>query len=418
MKSVTLLLGLVLASPLIAGEIAWVKDFDTATQQAAKSGKIIMVDFYTDWCGWCKRLDRDTYSSEKVIGLANKLVSVKVNAEKEGVELARKHAVRGFPTILFVSAAGKEIGRIGGYLPADPFADEMKQILAQAESSSQDPGNAKPSEPPKTEPASGGAELAWVKSYDEALKAAAASKKVVMIDFFTDWCVWCKRLDQDTYSDKQVAEFAAQKLVPLKLDAEKEGAELAKKNNVSGYPTILFLSGQGEVVGRIGGYMKPEPFLAEVKKILATAEELPEILATLKSNPDDGPANAKFVKFAAMRGDNDAAVKSLERAEKAGVSGDLMGDAFNAVGDLYQGAPAASPAEALPNLEKAIGYFTKGAAAAKSNQTKAYSRISIMFCYLQSGQNDKAKALAEELGAWQDLPAEYKEMVERVRKAP
>jgi tetratricopeptide (TPR) repeat protein len=66
-----------------------------------------------------------------VIQLAGQFVPVKVNAEKEGVPVAKKYGVHGFPTILFLNAAGEIEGKIGGYMPPGPFGEELKRI-AQA----------------------------------------------------------------------------------------------------------------------------------------------------------------------------------------------------------------------------------------------------------------------------------------------
>jgi len=89
-----------------------------------------MIDFYTDWCGWCKRLDRDTFPDKTVIKLLQNFIPLKLNAERAGRSLARRYGVRGYPTILFLDHKGKLIGRIGGYLKPGPFANALKRIQA------------------------------------------------------------------------------------------------------------------------------------------------------------------------------------------------------------------------------------------------------------------------------------------------
>lgn len=102
---------------------------------ASQSGKLIMVDVYTDWCGWCKRLDRNTFSNAEVVGLASGFVAMKANAEKSGRALARRYRVRGYPTILFLDAGGDLAGRIDGYLGPSQFAQQLKRIKRRHESS-------------------------------------------------------------------------------------------------------------------------------------------------------------------------------------------------------------------------------------------------------------------------------------------
>ena len=52
------------------------------------------------------------------------------------------------------------------------------------------------------------------------------SNKVLLLDFETEWCVWCKKLDENTYTDQRVKNFAKNFYISMKIDAEKgEGIE-------------------------------------------------------------------------------------------------------------------------------------------------------------------------------------------------
>ncbi len=106
--------------------------FDDAKKLAAKEHKLIMVDFYTSWCGWCKVLDRKTYTDENVGKIADaKFISIKLDAEHgEGVGLAHTYGITGYPTIIFFSADGKEVDRVVGYEDADRFARSLETAAA------------------------------------------------------------------------------------------------------------------------------------------------------------------------------------------------------------------------------------------------------------------------------------------------
>ncbi|HQK95102.1 MAG TPA: thioredoxin family protein [Armatimonadota bacterium] len=108
--------------------------------------------------------------------------------------------------------------------------------------------------------------IQWVSDLDQAVRSAAAEKKPVMVDFYTDWCSWCKKLDSDTYTDTEVQKLAA-RFVNAKVDAEADRAA-AEKYQVDGFPTIVFLSPDGEEIHRIGGYAPPEKFLKEMQTAL------------------------------------------------------------------------------------------------------------------------------------------------------
>lgn len=111
-----------------ANEIHWLHDYDAAMAEAKKTGKPVMIDFYTDWCHWCKVLDKKTYTDPKVVNAADKLLAVKINAEKSP-KLAQKFNVDSYPRIVFLSSEGKEIYQIKGYEPPDQFLPDMKAAL-------------------------------------------------------------------------------------------------------------------------------------------------------------------------------------------------------------------------------------------------------------------------------------------------
>ncbi len=66
-------------------EIAWLT-VEEAAARLQKEKKPILIDLYTDWCGWCKVMDKETYSNEKVIAyIEENFYPVKLNAETRKV---------------------------------------------------------------------------------------------------------------------------------------------------------------------------------------------------------------------------------------------------------------------------------------------------------------------------------------------
>src|SRR5438128_12157138 len=100
-------------------------------------------------------------------------------------------------------------------------------------------------------------------SLAEALQQAKADGKLVMIDFYTEWCGYCKKLDETTWKDAKVQAWLGEHAVVVKIDAERE-EKLAAKYEVESYPTILFLRPDGSEVHRLDGYVTATEFLAEV----------------------------------------------------------------------------------------------------------------------------------------------------------
>ncbi|HVR73653.1 MAG TPA: thioredoxin family protein [Planctomycetota bacterium] len=121
------------ARPASAHAIPWAKSFAEAREAAAREGKPLLVDFEAEWCGYCKKLDRETFMDERVIRLVReRFVAVKVDVDREP-DLPKKFEVSNLPTILCLSAGGDVLQRIEGFRPPERF---LAEIGKSAESSS------------------------------------------------------------------------------------------------------------------------------------------------------------------------------------------------------------------------------------------------------------------------------------------
>jgi len=98
-------------------------DLEGALVQAREQNKHVFIDFYTNWCAPCKMMDKQVFPQPNVGEYFNsKFVSLKVNAEKEGVELAKKYGIKAYPTFVILDKNGamKHIFA-GGILDGDKF---------------------------------------------------------------------------------------------------------------------------------------------------------------------------------------------------------------------------------------------------------------------------------------------------------
>lgn len=135
-------------------------------------------------------------------------------------------------------------------------------------------------------------EIAFEKgSFNEILQKAKTQNKIVMIDFVTDWCIWCKHLDMRVYNNKEVVDYATAHQVNWKTDAEKEGKDLAKKYNVTGYPTLVFVDADGNEIDKIVGFYPAPDFLEMVKKINNRQSTLSYFQLQYDNNKTDVKAN-------------------------------------------------------------------------------------------------------------------------------
>lgn len=102
-------------------------------------------------------------------------------------------------------------------------------------------------------------------AYDEALSAAQQEGKMVFIDFYTDWCGPCKRMSREVFPQDKVGNFLNHKFICIKLNAEKEGKELAKLFQVKAYPTFLIVNTSKQVVFRLEGAMDTDAFISRIE---------------------------------------------------------------------------------------------------------------------------------------------------------
>ena len=105
--------------------------------------------------------------------------------------------------------------------------------------------------------------------WSKALQRAKSEKKPMLIDFYTDWCGWCKVQDTTTWKDLNVARFANNYLVPVKLDAEREGGAAAVRFRPTGYPTVVLYdpnSSPQRALYYVGYNEDAQAYLAQIKE--------------------------------------------------------------------------------------------------------------------------------------------------------
>lgn len=143
-KSVLILLYLLLPILTNAQEINWIS-FEEAVLETQRPGntKKVFIDVYTDWCGWCKKMDKNTFQNPEVAAyMQAHFLMVKFNAEgKQPISYDGRtfnyvsHGRRGYhelavallngklsyPTVLFMDEELKILSPVPGYQNAKPF---------------------------------------------------------------------------------------------------------------------------------------------------------------------------------------------------------------------------------------------------------------------------------------------------------
>jgi len=118
--------------------------FDRGISLSQKQSKPMLVDFYTDWCHWCKVMDEKTFNNPEVKAFLNfHFITVRIQAEDKKafltykgkkynhVEFSKAAGVRGYPSLAFFDKKGEIITIIPGYVPAKTFLPILKYIQTE-----------------------------------------------------------------------------------------------------------------------------------------------------------------------------------------------------------------------------------------------------------------------------------------------
>ncbi len=131
------------------------------------------------------------------------------------------------------------------------------------------PAKRMPADTPAAQQDSG---IAWKRYTPDVLKAALASGKPVVLDFYADWCLPCQEMEAVTYRNAEVIR-GLERFEAVKVDLTDAGNEaemaLAERYQVMGIPTLIFFDAQGQEMAELRaiGYIGPSEFNKIIKQI-------------------------------------------------------------------------------------------------------------------------------------------------------
>jgi thioredoxin-related protein len=125
-------------------------------------------------------------------------------------------------------------------------------------------------------------QIQWMK-FEEAVAANANNPKMILVDVYTDWCGWCKKMDKDTFTDPRVVAHLKKNFYAVKLNAEDtkrrfpfmgktfSEAEMAVAMRVNSYPNFVVIEPGLQNLAQLPGYREPAAFLAGLNELIEKA---------------------------------------------------------------------------------------------------------------------------------------------------
>lgn len=105
----------------------------------------------------------------------------------------------------------------------------------------------------------------WL-SYENGLSRMRSESKKVFLNFYADWCHYCKTMDKKTFTDEKVIDYLNRNFVSVRVNSD-QNRKLAANFNVQGLPMSFFLTEEGDNIGGQPGYIAPDQLLPLLKYI-------------------------------------------------------------------------------------------------------------------------------------------------------
>lgn len=277
-----------------------------ALEKQKTQPKKIFVDVYTDWCGWCKVMSKNTFSNEQIASYINQyFYPVRFDAEtmdtiefrgelfmNKGTGRKPTHELAyyltnnrpSYPTIAYLDEKGKLIQAIPGYMDVvkiEPFLVYYNENVFR--SAPFETFNADFKKVFNDSLILGSGKIQWL-SFEDAEKLSKVYPKPILIDVFADFSYSSKIMEATTFFDKEMADyinenFYAVRFNPVRKDTIAFGGKLYINQGIAhpfhdlalhltqrniGIPATIYLNDKLELLSNVPGYRSPkelEPIL-------------------------------------------------------------------------------------------------------------------------------------------------------------
>lgn len=144
----------------------------------------------------------------------------------------------------------------------------------------------------------------WYSDLDQAIESARSSGKPIYLHIFADWCPVCRRMERSIYPSPKVSPELEQ-FVTVRINGERN-YDIARKFNVRGFPTLVFMDKNGYILDKVSGGMDESMFAGKLNRVRTVGNRTEEkVIQDLEKSPEGLLSHFQAGLYYAGIGDNE-----------------------------------------------------------------------------------------------------------------